>query len=85
MILVYGLALHEFSIVQVDRAPALCLEDHRFESCRDADVFFVPRSWRADYFVFTFVSLSLKFNIFHFFLEKNINKNSPHFNACDNL
>ena len=28
---------------------------------------FVPRSWRADQFIFTFVSPSLKFTIFHSF------------------
>ena len=34
MNLIYGLALHEFSVAQVDRAPARCLGGHRFESCR---------------------------------------------------
>ena len=34
MNLVYGLALHEFSVAQVDRTPTRCLGGHRFESCR---------------------------------------------------
>ena len=37
MNLVYGLALDEFSVAEVDkwpRAPAQCLGGHRFESCR---------------------------------------------------
>ena len=34
MNLVYGLAIHEFSVAQVDRTSARCLGDHRFESCR---------------------------------------------------
>jgi len=39
--LVYGLALHEFSVAQVDRAtaPARCLGGHRFESRRDLRFF----------------------------------------------
>ena len=41
MNLVYGLALHEFSVAQVDRAPARCLSD-RLESCRGLRLFFCP-------------------------------------------
>ena len=33
----------------------------------DLNFLFVPRSWYADYFIFTFVSPSLKFTIFHSF------------------
>ena len=44
MNLVYGLALHEFSVAQVDGGPARCLGGRRFQSCWDSDVFFVPRS-----------------------------------------
>ena len=33
MNLVYGLAPHEFSVAQVDRAPPSCLGGHKFESC----------------------------------------------------
>ena len=33
----------------------------------DSDFFFVPRSWHADHFVFTFVSPSWKITIFHSF------------------
>ena len=33
----------------------------------DSDFLFVPRSWHADYFIFTFVSPSLKFTVFHSF------------------
>ena len=40
MNLVYGLALHEFSVAQVNRAPTRCLGDHRFESCRGVRFFF---------------------------------------------
>ena len=40
------------------------------ESSRD--FFFVPRSWHADHFIFTFVSPSLKFTIFHSFTISNI-------------
>ena len=39
MNLVYGLALHEFSVAQVDRAPARCLEGHRLESWWDLRFF----------------------------------------------
>ena len=39
MNLVYGLALHEFSVAHVDRAPARCLGGHRFESCRGLRLF----------------------------------------------
>ena len=34
----------------------------------DSEFFFVPRSWHADCFIFTFVSLSLKFSISHSFI-----------------
>ena len=41
MNLVYGLALHEFFVAQVDRAPAgVCLSN----PVGDLDFFFVPRS-----------------------------------------
>ena len=33
----------------------------------DWGFFFVPSSWHADYFIFTFISLSLKCTIFHSF------------------
>ena len=39
MNLIYGLALRELSVAQVDRAPAKCLEGHRFESCRELTCF----------------------------------------------
>ena len=52
MNLVYGLVLYEFSVAQVDRAPARCLGGHMFECCRRF-FFFVPRSWHADHFIFT--------------------------------
>ena len=46
MNLVYGLALHDFAVAQVDGAPASpparCLGGHRFESCRDSDFFLCP-------------------------------------------
>ena len=35
----------------------------------DSDFFFVPRSWHADHFIFTFVSPSLKFNNLSIFLH----------------
>ena len=41
MYLVYGLALHEFSVAQVGRAPARCLGGHRFKSCRGLRLFFL--------------------------------------------
>ena len=40
MNLVYGLALLEFSVAQVDRAPARYLGGHRFEFCRGRLRFF---------------------------------------------
>ena len=42
MNLVYGLALHEFSVAQVDRAPAQCLGGHRIEFCRGLRFFLCP-------------------------------------------
>ena len=39
MNLIYGLAHSELSVAQVDRAPAKCLEGHRFESCRELRCF----------------------------------------------
>ena len=42
MNLVYGLALHEFSVAQVDRAPTRCLGGHRFEFCRGLRFFLCP-------------------------------------------
>ena len=42
MNLVYGLALHEFFVAQVNRAPARCLGGHRFESCRGLRSFLCP-------------------------------------------
>ena len=42
MNLVYGLTLHEFSVAQVDRAPAQCLGGHRFESHRGLRFFLCP-------------------------------------------
>ena len=36
------LALHEFSVTQVDRAPARCLGGYRFESCREFRFFLCP-------------------------------------------
>ena len=61
---VYGLALHDFSAVQVDKALAQCLGGHRLNPVRDSDFFFVPCSRHADHFIFVFVSPSLKFTIF---------------------
>ena len=43
MNLVYGLALHEFSVAQEDRAPATCLGGHRFEFCRGLRFLLCPR------------------------------------------
>ena len=40
--LVYGLALHEFSVAQVDGVPAWCLGGHRFESCTGLKFFLCP-------------------------------------------
>ena len=37
--LVYGFALQEFSVAQVDGASARCLRGHRFESCRGLRLF----------------------------------------------
>ena len=42
MNLVYGLALQEFFVAQVNRAPARCLGGHRFESCRGLRFFLFP-------------------------------------------
>ena len=44
MNLVYGLAPHEFSVAQVDRAPAPCLGGHRFESCRGLRFFLMSHA-----------------------------------------
>ena len=41
MNLVYGLAHLEFSVAQVDRAPARYLGGHRLESCRGRLRFFL--------------------------------------------
>ena len=40
MNLVNGLALHEFSVAQVDRALAQCLGGHSFEFCLGLRLFF---------------------------------------------
>ena len=53
MNLVYGLALHEFSVAQVDRAPSSVWQVTSSIPVGDSDFFFVPRSWYADYFIFT--------------------------------
>ena len=53
-----------FVVVALNWTPTWCLGGHRFESCRWL------RSWHADYFIFTFVSPSLKFTIFHSFIER---------------
>ena len=42
MNLVYGFALHEFSVARVDKAPARCLGGHRFESCQGLKFFLCP-------------------------------------------
>ena len=65
MNLVYGLALHESSVAQVDRAPARCLGGNRFESCWGLRFFICPTFVTC--FIFTFVSPNLKFTIFHSF------------------
>ena len=39
---VYGLSLHEFSVSQVDRAPARSMGGHRFKSCRGLRLFPCP-------------------------------------------
>ena len=57
------LTLHEFSS-SVDRAPARCSGGHGFDSCRDSDFFFVPRSCHVDQFTFHISLPSLKFTIF---------------------
>ena len=43
MNLVYGLALHEFSVAQVDRAPARCLKVIGSNPDGVSDSFLVPR------------------------------------------
>ena len=65
MNLVYGIALHESSVPQVDRAPARCLGGNRFESCWGLRFFICPTFVTC--FIFTFVSPNLKFTIFHSF------------------
>ena len=52
MNLVSGLALNEFSVAQVDRAPTWCLGGHRFDSCWGLISFFAQRLWHTDYFRF---------------------------------
>ena len=42
MNLVYGLALHEFSVAQGNRAPTRCLGGHGFESCQGFRFFLGP-------------------------------------------
>ena len=42
MNLVTGLAVHESSVAQVDRAPVRCLGGHRLESCRGLRFFLCP-------------------------------------------
>ena len=50
MNLVYGLALHEFSVVQVDRAPARRVwEVIGSNPVGDSEFFFAPRSWHASF------------------------------------
>ena len=39
---VYGLALHEFSVAQVDRVSTRCLGGYRFESCQGLRFFLCP-------------------------------------------
>ena len=48
MNLLYSPAFHEFSVAQVDRAPARCFGGHWFESVANSELFFVPPSWHAD-------------------------------------
>ena len=64
--LVYGLALHEFSVAH-ERLPSVW-ELIGSNPVGDWDFFFVPHSWHADYFIFTMIfSPILKFTIFHSF------------------
>ena len=55
MDLVYGLALYEFSVAQWIERPPGVLEVIGSNPVGDSNFFFVPRSWHADYFIFTFV------------------------------
>ena len=64
---IIGLALHEFSVAQVNRAPARCLEGHKFESCRGLRFFLCPMIVTCWSFIFTFVSPTIKFTIFYSF------------------
>ena len=64
---IIGLAFHEFSVAQVNRAPARCLEGHRFESCRGLRFFLCPLIVTCWSFIFTFVSPTIKFTIFYSF------------------
>ena len=53
MNLVYGLALHEFSIAQRIEHPPGVWEVIGSNPVGDSEFFFVPCSWHADYFIFT--------------------------------
>ena len=55
MNLVYGLAIYELSVAQVDRAPARCLGGHRFrESCREFRFFLCPTGKARDMLIISF-------------------------------
>ena len=58
---VYGLALHEVSVAQVDRAPARCLGGHRFESCRGLRFFSLSQ-------VRDMLIISLTLVLFHIYI-----------------
>ena len=62
----------EFSVAQVDRAPARCWEIIGSNPVGDTGFFFVPGSSHADYFMFTFVSRGLRFTIFHSFTTNKV-------------
>ena len=64
MNLVYGLALHEFSVTQwIERPPGVW---EIIGSNFDSDFFFVPRSWHAHYYV------KMKFSSSHLLTELKI-------------
>ena len=60
MNLVYGLALHQFSVAQVDRASSGCLGGHRFESCGGLRFFLRPTL--VTYWSFHFLKISILLN-----------------------
>ena len=64
MNLVYGLALHEFSVAQWIECPPIVWEVIGLNPVRDLDFFCVPCSFHLH-----ICSLSLKFTFFHSFTK----------------